>query len=50
MMLSVTMTIQHWMIRRLVNTELEEVQEEGESVMGELNLEALQNLRLFVPF
>jgi len=38
------------MIRGLVNTELEEMKEEGESVVGELNLEALQNLWLFVPF
>jgi len=38
------------MIRGLVNTELEEMQEEGESVVWELNLEALQNLWLFVPF
>jgi hypothetical protein len=35
---------------RLVNTELEEMQEKGESVVGKLNLEALHNLWLFVPF
>lgn len=50
MMLSVTLSIQHWMIGGLVNTELEGMQEEGESVVEELNLEALQNLQLFVPF
>jgi hypothetical protein len=38
------------MIGGLVNTELEGMQEEGESVVEELNLEALQNLQLFVLF
>jgi hypothetical protein len=50
MMLSVTLTVQNWMIGGLLNIELEEMQEGAKSVVRYLNLEALKNLQLFVPF